>query len=84
MVSKLKEYEKIKNNPKNVSKDQLISVLEFFGFIVNSGRGKGGHFMVGHELLDRSLPIPSNKPIKQQYVKDCIKMIEEVRENERR
>jgi len=81
VVRKEKDYEKMKNNPKNVSKEHLIKVLKYFGFIVDTGRGKGGHFMVTHETISESLTIPSNKPIKTQYIRDCIRLIEEVNDN---
>ena len=74
----MKAFEKIKNNPKNVTKEQLISLLKYYNCIVMENRGKGGHFMVTHEKIEYSIPIPSDKPIKVYYVKDCIKLIEEV------
>lgn len=83
VVKQLKKFEKMKNNPRNVTLKDLISVLEYFNCIVDKSRGKGGHVMVSHPLADRSFPIPSDKPVKAIYVKDCIKFIEEVRELEK-
>lgn len=76
MSSKEKLFRKIKNNPKNVSYDELVSLLGKYGCIVFER--KGSHAAVTHKDASRTLTVPRKKPIKQHYVKDCIKFIEEV------
>lgn len=76
MSRKKKLFNKIKNNPKNVSYEELISLLEKYDCIIIDKNGS--HFGVTHELADRTLTVPRHKPIGKYYVKDCLKLIEEV------
>lgn len=78
MSRKEKLFHKIKNNPNNVSYEELTSLLRKYDCIIIDKNGS--HFGVTHELSDRTLTIPRHKPIKKYYIKDCIKFIEEVNE----
>lgn len=75
-----KELEKMKNNPTNISKEKLVALLYRFSCIIREG--KGSHFSVTHHSVDYTLTIPNNKPIKKIYIKNCIKLIDEVKQYE--
>ncbi|MBO1306717.1 type II toxin-antitoxin system HicA family toxin [Enterococcus sp. 669A] len=69
----------MRNNPKNVSKEKLITILRRFGCTVFERSG-GSHFAVSHPKIERTLTIPSKKPIKAVYIRDCVRFIDEVKE----
>lgn len=81
MSTKDKLLQAMKNNKKNVSKHQVLSLAEYHNCIVREG--KGSHFIVTHMCVAYSLTIPNNKPIKSVYIKKFVKLIEEVILNEK-
>ena len=72
-----KDLQKIRSNKNDVSKEKLITVLKRYDCIITEG-GKGSHFGVSHQLIERTLTIPTKKPIKSPYVKDCLNLIDEI------
>lgn len=72
-----KSYQKIKNNPKNVSFEEiqkLLSKIGGFEFRNNSS----SHCVFYHPDLIEHICIPKDKPIKSVYIKKAIKLFEEV------
>lgn len=73
-----KRLSKIMNNPNGVKWDELKTICEYYGMIVESPNG-GSHFMVYHpndpekEMLPP--PVHDNR-IKKVYVKRIISIIE--------
>lgn len=74
-MGNLKELEKIRNNPKDVTTARLERLCTGFGFLWKHG---SNHDIVSHDLLMQSYTIPRHKPIKKTYVKNVIKMIDEI------
>lgn len=72
-----KKIEKIRNNPRDVSSDDLISILLSLGYIDKGG--KGSHTCLRHPLLPgRPLTIPRN--VFPRVVKQVLKSIDELLE----
>lgn len=78
MSKRRKRLERMKNNPRNVSFAELRSILEDYGF--EMARSSGSHFtfkvMIDEKWI--SLAIPFARPIKHNYVKEAIRLIEEI------
>ncbi len=74
-MGKEKELEKIRNNPTSITPERLENLCKKYGFKWKHG---SNHDIVSHDLLDASYPIPRHKPVKKYYVKNIIKMIDEV------
>ncbi|KEA46229.1 hypothetical protein CR66_03245 [Campylobacter mucosalis] len=70
-----KILDKISNNPKNVSFDELRAILEYVGFKLV--RTNGSHHIF--EYGTRAIVVPRHKPVKEIYVKNAIKLILEIR-----
>lgn len=80
MNKREKRLLKIRQNPKNVSLEELAQVLEDHGFWLD--RVTGSHHIFRAERDEKSwkLPIPFNKPIKVVYVKQALVAIDEIRQ----
>jgi len=79
MSKREKQLEKIKNNPKNVTFDDLVSLLEYFGCIFREG--KGSHFVYTHFCFgEEEHTLPRQKPMGVIYVKKAIANIERIKE----
>ncbi|EEH97396.1 hypothetical protein CSBG_01022 [Clostridium sp. 7_2_43FAA] len=76
-----KLYEKIKNNPKSVTFEEIDRLLvNVAGFTKRNG-SRASHFFYKHEKLkdiNGFVNIPYAKPIKSIYIKKAIKAFEEV------
>ena len=71
-------YQKIRQNPGNVSPKQLIELLKSYGFIYRKTEGD-------HEIYKkpgfRPFPVPIKKnPVWIQIVKEALRVIAEIRE----
>lgn len=74
-----KLFAEIKENPKNVSFEKLKNVYEMFGFEVKPPRGGGSHYRAilnEHTLI---VPKPHGKHVKATYVKEAIKIFEDIK-----
>jgi predicted RNA binding protein YcfA (HicA-like mRNA interferase family) len=79
MTRLAKRIEKIERNPKNVSSDELISVLISLGF-ERSG-GKGGHQCYKHPSLSHiKLTIPKQNPLRRAYVIQALNAVHQLLE----
>ena len=78
-----KQLAKIRNNPKAVSFEKLVSLLESFGFEVKNYSG-GSHYSISHpeyDVIDALEPnsIPMHKPhVLPVYVKRAIIWIDRI------
>ena len=79
MTKRQKRLARIRQNPKNVTFEDLAQVLEDYGFELK--RSKGSHHIF-ESVVDnkvRQLVIPYRKPhIKAVHVKKAINLIEEI------
>lgn len=79
MTKKEKRLARIRQNPKNVSFNELRQVLEDYGFVMKRSRGSHHIFdaQVDEQIL--TLTIPLTKPhLKAVYVKEALKAIEAI------
>ena len=74
-----KRLNKIRNNPRNVSYEELRTILESYGFTFRDG--KGSHTVYTHELFDASEEetLPRQNPLKPIYVKIALNNIDRVK-----
>jgi predicted RNA binding protein YcfA (HicA-like mRNA interferase family) len=76
-VSKSKKrLEKLKQNPKNVSFDDLRLVLEDFGFELKGVVGSHHTFSITIDNETQILTVPFRRPVKTIYVKKALQLIE--------
>lgn len=71
MSTKEKLLKNIKNNPKNVSYDDIKKLLNLYGFELVSIKGSHHKFRKNGDTI----MIPFHKPIKEVYVKDVLDRI---------
>lgn len=73
---------RMKNNPRG---DWRISDVETlanrYGFLVNRPKGGGSHVTLRHDS-GTSLSIPARRPIKPVYIRQLVRLIESLEENE--
>lgn len=78
MSKKQKRLQKLRQNPKNVSMDDLRVVLEDFGFELINTVGSHHTFSVTVNNQIELLVIPFRRPIKTIYVKKALRLIEKI------
>jgi predicted RNA binding protein YcfA (HicA-like mRNA interferase family) len=78
MSKRDKRLQRLRQNPKNVTFDELKQVLEDYGF--EHVRTSGSHhtFIARAFGLDWRLTIPFNRPIRQAYVMQALSTIDEI------
>lgn len=76
-----KQLERIRNNPKDVSFETLVGLLEYYGCTVREG--KGSHFVYTHPCFgeNEEHTIPRQKPMGIIYVKIAVKNIDRILRN---
>ena len=74
MTRREKELERIRNNPTNVSFEDLDKLLRSYGF---EPRSHGGSHYVYDAKGCRPLVVPKRRPVKSVYVKKALAFIEE-------
>ncbi len=80
MSKRKKRLQRIRQNPKNVSFEDLRKALEDYGFEMRGGKGTSHHFFRA-KFRDEVfvITIPFKKPhVDEVYVKDVLKMIEQI------
>lgn len=76
MSQREKRLQKARQNPKDVSFDELCQIYRDHGFIVESG-GKGSHYIAKFPgLYPRTFP--RTNPVKKYYVLKALEAIEEL------
>jgi len=74
MTRKRKEFERIKNNPKNVSFEKIEGLLLARGFVESRPASGSSHCTFSKGIY--TITIPFARPIKEIYVKHVIAIIE--------
>lgn len=74
-----KKINKIKQNPKNVNFETIKTILESLGYEQSN---RGGSHRVFRMDGKNPITIPEKKPVKEIYVKEFIKIVEEELEDE--
>ena len=78
MTTADKTLDRMKNNPRDLRIDDLLSVAERYGIEVrNSG---GSHHVFSVRGIPDSLCVPAHRPIKPVYVKRFIVLIDTIKE----
>ncbi len=82
MSKRQKRLQRIRQNPKNVSLDDLRSVLEDYGFEYQ--RTVGSHYTFSYMLSGETkiFVVPFERPVKAIYVKRAIKLIDQIIEEQ--
>jgi predicted RNA binding protein YcfA (HicA-like mRNA interferase family) len=78
MSKRKKRLERLRQNPKNVSLDDLQIVLEDYGFEFKQTVGSHHTFSVEIGGKLRLLVIPFRRPVKPIYVKKALKLIDQI------
>lgn len=78
MSKREKCLQKLRQNPKDVSFEQLKQVLEDYGFEHVRTAGSHHTFIARQGERDWRLTIPFHRPIKQAYVMKSIEAIDEI------
>lgn len=75
-----KLYQKIKNNPKDVSfKDIDKLLITIGGFTRRNPKGGSSHYTYFHPDLKEIITIPKDKPVKTIYIKNALKLFDIVK-----
>lgn len=79
MSKREKRLQRIRQNPKNVSLEDLRQILEDHGFWLE--RIAGSHHIFQMEIGEQAwtVTIPFNRPVKIVYVKQALTAIDEIR-----
>lgn len=78
MSKRHKRLARIRQNPNNVSLDDLQTVLEDYGFEHRQTVGSHYTFSVNIGDTTKLLVVPFRRPVKVAYVKKALKLIDEV------
>lgn len=82
MTKREKRLQKIRQNPKNVSKEILDSVLTDFGF--EARKGKGSHTIYTHPNEENAIAVASHKSHVPVYiVKQVLEAIDRIKETDK-
>ena len=78
MSKRRKRLERIRQNPTNVSLDELRHVLEDYGFEYK--QTVGSHYTFRYGLCGQTnvLVVPFRRPLKPIYVKRAVKLIDQM------
>jgi predicted RNA binding protein YcfA (HicA-like mRNA interferase family) len=76
MSKRRKRLERIRQNPNDVSLEELRHILEDYGFVYR--RTVGSHYTFNYVLggQTRLFVVPFRRPVKPVYVKRAIKLID--------
>lgn len=78
MSKRKKRLEKIRQNPRNVSFEDLRKLLEDYGFSLERSSGSHHSFKVSINKEYVLFVVPYRRPIKLVYVKEALKLIDEI------
>ena len=78
MSKRKKRLERIRQNPNNVSLEDLRGVLEDYGFIYK--QTVGSHYTFTYYLggQRKVFVVPFRRPVKRDYVKHAIRLIDQI------
>lgn len=81
MTKKAKRLEKVRQNPKTVSYEDLKLVLEDQGFQLDRSSGSHFHFILEIEGNVFRISVPYQRPfIKAAYIRESLKVIEQIQD----
>lgn len=81
MTSLEKRIQKLRNQPRGISSDQLERVLDSLGF--QERKGRGSHKCFKHpQLPGVLLTVPKQNPLYETYIKQALKAIDRLLEIE--
>lgn len=84
MTKREKRLQRMRQNPRNVNYEDLIAILEAFGFSVRASGSGGSHVVARYEAAGKVWrvtlvrPHGRSKHVNQTYVKQIIKTIDEI------
>jgi predicted RNA binding protein YcfA (HicA-like mRNA interferase family) len=75
MSKRSKLLQRLRNNPKSVTFEELITLLNQYGIILQ--RVRGSHHVFNAQVGSKTytLPIPFQRPLKVVYVKQALELI---------
>jgi predicted RNA binding protein YcfA (HicA-like mRNA interferase family) len=76
MTKREKRLQKLRQNPNNVSFDELRKVLEAEGFVLDHATGSHFTFRVRSEFEIFTVVIPFARPVKPVYVRQALAVID--------
>ncbi len=78
MSKRRKRLERLRQNPTNVSLDDLRHVLEDYGFVYK--QTVGSHYIFSYVLDGQTklLVVPFKRPLQPIYVKRAVKLIDQM------
>ena len=79
MSKREKRLQKIRQNPNDVSFDELRQVLEDHGFVLDHATGSHHIFRRQVNTIDLRVNIPYARPVKSRYVNQALKVIDSAR-----
>ena len=81
MSKREKRLEKARNNPKNVTFEELVTLLESYGFQKAHGEGSHVTYWYNQDELALRITIVYRRPhVKPAYVEEVIEKIDRVKE----
>jgi hypothetical protein len=80
MTSAGKKLERMRNNPRDWTIDDVVTVAGEYGLEVRFPGGS--HYTFSHPDVDFQLTIPAKRPIKPVYIRDLVKFIDAIREKQ--
>ncbi len=78
MTKREKRLAKIKQNPKDVSFDDLKLVLEDYGFELLRSSGSHHSFKIIINGVSHLFVVPYRRPVKVVYVREALDLIEQI------
>lgn len=76
MTKRDKRLQKLHQNPKNVSFEDLESVMLDYGFELLRSSGSHHSFRINIQGKYHLLVVPHSRPVKTVYVREALKLIE--------
>lgn len=77
-----KLYQKLKNNPKDATFEEMDKLLTQFGGFTRKSPGSGSsHYTYSHPDLKDILTVVKDKPVKVVYIKRALEALEQIIEN---
>ena len=77
MSQKAKILDRIRNNPKTVSFDELDKILDWYGFKRRQPRSGSSHFIYTYGA--HIIPVPYKRPyVKEHYVDEVLKILDDI------
>ena len=80
MSKRDKLLQSIRNNPTNVKFETLQKLLIYYGFKERQPKGGSSHY--SYTLGKLILTVPKHKPVNKIYVKQFLKLIDEIENNQ--